>query len=198
MLNGEGWLDRKVKCKLTIIPILNYAHRTEYVLPVPPSPNLPDMDAVYLYPSICLFEGTHISLGRGTGKPFRLIGYPKFAERNPDHVTLKQFTPKSIPGVALHPPFEDTLCDGWDLSGKGYETVKKRQLNLHWLTAMYQLYPDQEYFFTPFFEKLAGTDQLRKQISNNESEEQIRSSWKPEIDRFKKIRKKYLIYPDFE
>jgi uncharacterized protein YbbC (DUF1343 family) len=202
MLNGEGWLKKSVKCDLKVIPCANYTHRTEYVLPIPPSPNLPDMDAIYWYPSICFLEGVRASLGRGTEKPFRYIGYPGFNNENDSSFIAKtiSFTPKNIPGIAVHPPFEDTLCMGYDLSGGGRGILGLKNPGLYFppLYQFYKLSPDKENFFTPFFEKLAGTDQLRKQIIEGKSLREIHESWQPGIREFKKIRKKYLLYTDFE
>ena len=193
MLNGEGWLKDGEQCELKVIKVKNYTHHDLYQLPVKPSPNLPNMAAIYLYPSLCLFEGTAISVGRGTDKPFQQIGFPGFADGN------TSFTPKSINGVANHPPYQDTLCNGVELSDYGmmYMTNLK-QLNLQWLIGMYQAYPDKNKFFTNYFTKLAGTATLKEQIINGVSEDEIRKSWKPAIDKYKKIRKKYLLYEDFE
>ena len=191
MLNGEGWLKKKAKCNLTVIKVKEYLHFYKYQLPVAPSPNLPDMDAVYLYPSICFFEGTSISLGRGTSKPFRYIGFPD---------TLSSgisFTPRDIPGIALNPPYEDTLCKGLDLSGEGKKAAMQMSIQLKWLIQMYSVYPDKGKFFNKFFDKLAGTDQLRQQIIKNKSEEEIKKSWGKGIDDFMQIRKKYLLYFDY-
>lgn len=194
MLDGEGWLHpkKKGKCKLSIIPVKNYTHVDKYRLPVPPSPNLPNMDAVYLYPSVCFFEGTHVSLGRGTDKPFRLIGFPEYPGEE------VSFKPENIPGVATNPPYRDTLVRGKDLSGEGRNVVNSRSIQLKWLIEMYSVFPDKENFFNNFFDKLAGTSKLRKQIIDNKTEDEIRESWKEDIEDFKKIRKKYLHYKDFE
>ncbi len=192
MIDGEGWLKKKEKCKLTIVPVKNYNHKFMYQLPVPPSPNLPDMDAVYLYPSICLFEGTRISLGRGTNKPFRLIGFPDTIS---DGIT---FMPIDMPGYAMNPPYKDTICAGQDLSGEGRRVVALKSIQLKWLLSMYSRYPDKDKFFNDFFDKLAGTDKLRQQIMDNKSEEEIKKSWQEGIRQFKKIRKKYIKYKDFE
>jgi uncharacterized protein YbbC (DUF1343 family) len=192
MLNGEGWLQTKNKCNLRIIPIKNYEHKSKYRLPVPPSPNLPDMESIYVYPSICLFEGTNVSLGRGTDKPFRLIGYPT----NPNGGV--EFTPVGIPGVAPKPPFKDQVCKGIDVSADARRIDDLKKLELKYLLAMYAEYPDKNEFFTKFFENLAGTSELRKQIQANMSADEIRNSWKEPIEKFKVIRKKYLLYKDFE
>ncbi len=192
MINGEKWLRQKQKCNLKVIPVRNYFHSTKYRLPIPPSPNLPDLDAIYLYPSICFFEGTAISLGRGTEKPFRLIGYPGNDSGN------VAFKPQAILGVAPNPPYRDTLCSGLDLSGEGNRLIVEKKIQLKWLIDIYRFYPDKERFFNNFFDKLAGTSQLRKQIINKKTEAEIRKSWKKGIQKFKEIRKKYLIYVDFE
>jgi uncharacterized protein YbbC (DUF1343 family) len=192
MLNGENWIQSKAKCDLKVIPVRNYNHSILYSLPVPPSPNLPDMDAVYLYPSVCFFEGTKISLGRGTPKPFRMIGFPG------NKKGTVSFTPKDIPGVIQNPPYEDTLCKGMDLSGMGKRIVLEKRIKLNWLIAMYTLYPKKEKFFNNFFENLAGTGNLRAQMILKKSEDEIRKSWTEAISHFKTIRKKYLLYPDFE
>jgi uncharacterized protein YbbC (DUF1343 family) len=192
MLDGEGWLKTSKKCSFTIIPVKNYTHKNMYQLPVPPSPNLPDMDAVYLYPSICFFEGTRISLGRGTNKPFRLIGFPDSLK---DGIT---FIPMDLPGYSMNPPYKDTICSGQDLSGEGKPTALKKTIQLHWLLEMYYRYPNKKKFFTSYFDKLAGTSKMREQILSNKSEDDIKRSWIKGIEDFKKIRKKYLKYPDFE
>jgi uncharacterized protein YbbC (DUF1343 family) len=150
------------------------------------------MDAIYLYPSVCFFEGTGISLGRGTDKPFRFIGYPA------NDGGKISFTPKSLPGIALEPPYMDTLCKGIDLTGQGVLIANQPGIKLQWLIEMYKSYPAKEKFFTVFFEKLAGTNKLRDQIIKGMSEDEIKKSWKKDIDAFKQIRKKYLLYVDFE
>jgi uncharacterized protein YbbC (DUF1343 family) len=198
MLNGEGWLSKSAKCNLTVVPMSSYFHRTEYILPIPPSPNLPDMDAVYWYSSTCFLEGVRASLGRGTEKPFRYIGYPGLDTTGDSLGRKISFTPKNIPGIAVQPPYQDTLCTGYDLSGKGYSFIRRQKIDLKPLLTLYSKSPDKEHFFIPFFENLAGTDKLRKQIKDGLTEDQIRESWKPGIEAFKKIRKKYLLYPDFE
>lgn len=192
MLNGEGWLKKQVKCNLQVIKVRDYFHYYKYKLPIPPSPNLPDMDAVYLYPSLCFFEGTAISVGRGTDKPFRYIGFPDASNGD------TSFTPKNIPGVAMHPPYEDTLCRGFDLSNEGMKSTQQKSLQLKWLIQMYSAYPDKEKFFNNFFDKLAGTVELRKQIIENKSETEIKQSWQKSIDNYLQIRKKYLLYYDYK
>lgn len=194
MLNGEGWLAKKAHCNLKVISLINYDHKKKAVIRIPPSPNLPDMDAIYLYPSICLLEGAHVSLGRGTSKPFRLVGFPDFktADGEPDTT----FTPKDLKGVATNPPYKDTLCAGLNLIGYGSSISVKGEIDLSVLILMYERYPDKKNFFNKFFNNLAGNSELQEQIKNNVSPEEIKSSWKADIDAFKLIRKKYLLYSE--
>jgi uncharacterized protein YbbC (DUF1343 family) len=193
MVNGEGWLENGVKCELSVIPVENYTHRDFYELPVRPSPNLPNKNAVYLYPSLCLFEGTIVSVGRGTDFPFQVIGHPDFVTGS------YLFTPKSIPGVASKPKYEGVTCFGQNLTGFAENiTNQPHQLSLFWLIEYYKILKDKGSFFDNYFEKLAGTAQLRKQIEEGWSEVQIRESWQPGLEKFRQIRKKYLLYPDFE
>ena len=191
MLNGEKWLSHGLSCKLTVIPCLQYTHHTFYELPVRPSPNLPNMASIYLYPSICLFEGTPLSLGRGTDKPFQVFGSPLFPK------DLYTFTPRSMPG-AKEPPLKDQLCYGYDLSGDTKNVLQQtgNQLQLKWVIQAYQLYPQKDKFFTPFFNKLAGNSTLMQQIKDGKSEQEIRQSWEPALSHFKTLRKKYLLYKD--
>ena len=189
MITGEGWLHTEKDCNVTVIACKNWDHTDRYQLPIKPSPNLPDMNAVYLYPSLCFFEGTVVSVGRGTLKPFRQYGHPMFPE------TGYSFTPVSIPGASNHPKHENKLCNGY-LLDKEAETAKlEGRLNLNYLIGAWELIGDST-FFTPFFEKLAGTDLLRRQIMDGLSEEEIRGSWQEELYRFKKTRSKYLLYKD--
>jgi uncharacterized protein YbbC (DUF1343 family) len=177
---------------LTVIPCLNYTHKSRYTLPVKPSPNLPDMQSVYLYPSLCLFEGTPVSVGRGTPKPFQQFGHPSFPPGD------YSFTPESMPG-ALNPPQKGQLCYGDDLSQVNVEKVTGGRWSLQWLLKAYGLFPDKDHFFTgngAGFDRLAGTALLRQQIREGLTEEQIRKSWEPALSNFKKIRKKYLLYAD--
>lgn len=194
MINGESWLPNGLKCELEVIPCLNYDHNKIYHLPIKPSPNLPDSVAIYLYPSICFFEGTVVSVGRGTSTPFKVIGYPE----NPkgDYT----FTPKSLEG-AKDPKHEDELCKGLNLEEFGSQDFFKVQgLNLDWLIDFYNSSSNKKEFFDrpDFFDLLAGSSQLRLDIIAGKSEEQIKASWKESIDDFKKTRKKYLLYSDFE
>lgn len=186
MINGEGWLQGGVRCDLTVIPCENYTHRTPYSLPVRPSPNLGNDHAIKLYPSTCFFEGTVLSEGRGTVMPFETYGHPLLDGGF-------SFTPISIPGVASKPKFKGQVCYGEDLRDFIPEGGWNR-IHLEFLLRAYQNFPEKEAFFTPYFEKLAGTALLRKQIKEGWSEDQIRENWKPGIEAFKILKKKYLIY----
>lgn len=184
MINGEGWLGNEKKCDLQVIPVKNWKHSDPYSLPVRPSPNLPNDQAVKLYPSTCLFEGTVLSLGRGTQMPFQVVGHPDLKNMP------FQFTPVSIEGMSKNPPLENKVCYGLDL-----RTVPvKKQVDLSYLIQMYKAFPDKERFFNSYFEKLAGTARLREQIKQGVSEKEIRESWKEGLNRYEQIRSKYLIY----
>lgn len=189
MINGEGWLNNGKTCELTVIPCTEYNHNSYFELPIKPSPNLPNITSIYAYPSLCWFEGTCISIGRGTNLPFQQFGFPNCK------VGEISFTPKEIPGVSTNPPFENQLCKGIKVSFEKRPT----QLNLSWLMSMYASYPNKEKFFSApnFFDKLAGSSQLRKQVVEGVSEVDIRASWQADLDHYKTIRKKYLLYPDF-
>ena len=193
MLNGEKWLSGGKTCKLTVISCKNYDHKTMYELPVAPSPNLRSPVSVLLYPSLCLFEGTDVSVGRGTSKPFEVWGHPGF--KNMPY----SFTPVSTPG-AKTPPHKDEVCYGENLSLPTTALCKMLdgKMNLSWIKKAYSMSANKDSFFTPFFLKLTGTATLKKQLSEGWSEEEIRKSWQPGIDSFKQIRKKYLLYIDFE
>ncbi|WP_224996532.1 exo-beta-N-acetylmuramidase NamZ domain-containing protein [Cesiribacter sp. SM1] len=185
MINGEGWLAGQKQAKLTVVPMEQYTHNTPYVLPVRPSPNLPNQQSILLYPSLCFFEGTPISLGRGTPFPFQVIGYP-------DHrFGSFTFTPTPMPG-AKNPPLEGKQCWGLDLR----EVTPPNELDLGYVISFYQLFPEKEQFFKTFFNTLAGTDQLAAQIKQGLTEEQIRASWQPELESYKSKRTRYLLYPD--
>lgn len=185
MINGEGWLANGFKCDVEIITLKNWKHTDEYVLPIRPSPNLPNNQAVKLYPSICLFEGTVISLGRGTPTPFQVLGNPELKSMP------YQFTPVAIKGVANNPPHENKLCYGIDLRNVPVE----RKIDLSYLFTMYKAYPDKEKFFLPYFDILAGTTILKQQIKDGLTEGQIRESWKSDLEKYKVMREKYLLYP---
>jgi uncharacterized protein YbbC (DUF1343 family) len=189
MINGEKWLANGVQCNLTVVPVAGYHHNYFYAVPVRPSPNLPDMKSVYLYPTVCLFEGTNVSEGRGTEKPFQQFGAPYFKGGN------GTFTPRSIPVLSLKPKHEGRLCRGYDLSGTHLEDLQAiRQLELRYLLEFYRQAPDKAKFFETSFDLLAGSDALRKQITAGLSEAQIRQSWQPGLEAFREMRKKYLLY----
>ncbi len=193
MINGEMWLCDSIKCNLTIIPVLNYTHFYRYKLPIAPSPNLQTMQAIYLYPSLCLFEGTAMSIGRGTNKPFEVLGHPTLPIGN------FTFIPMSIHGKSENPIYKDKVNTGFDLSEYANVFLKENnEINLFWIIDMYNNFENKNEFFNNFFDKLAGDSLLRYQIINGMTENQIKNSWKPEIAKFKQIRKKYLLYPDFE
>ncbi len=192
MINGERWLKDSLKCNIKVITCKNYAHNLLYKLPVRPSPNLPNMESVYLYPSLCLFEGTNVSIGRGTDKPFQCIGKPDFEGGN------YTFTPKPIPGVADDPPYKNQQCSGFVLNNFPEQyLINSRKIYLMWLTGCYEKEKDKSKFFNDFFDKLAGTDTLRKQIIAGTPEKDIRKSWEPGLSNFRKTREKYLLYPDY-
>ncbi len=190
MINGEGWLKANVKCDLTVVPCTGYDHNVFYDLPIKPSPNLPNMPAVYLYPSLGLFEGTVVSVGRGTDRPFQCIGYPG----NP--VGQFHFTPVSMPG-AKDPPHKGIECTGIDLREYGaFQSRMEKRLRLHWIIGFYTEAVHKESFFSAFFDNLAGGPDLRERIVRGEDEETIRASWQPALQEFLKVRSKYLLYAD--
>ena len=190
MINGEGWLAGGRKCNLTVIPCTGWDHGTEYVLPVKPSPNLPNQTAIYLYPSVCFFEGTTASLGRGTPFPFQVYGHP-------DMKGSFTFTPVSIPGVSLHPPQENKLCHGRDLRVDGVRELSSNPcLMVEWIIEARRNMTGGGEFFNAYFNTLAGTGKLREQISRGDSPAAIRESWKAGLHRFQQTRTKYLLYPD--
>ena len=189
MVKGEGWLGEDKKCELTVIPVENYTHSTRYELPVRPSPNLPDMTAIYLYPSLCFFEGTVMSVGRGTEKPFQYIGYPD------SPVGDIMFTPLPNKG-APDPPHKDKSCRGFDVANHINSPSNLNKIDLQWLILFYNTHKEKEKFFNNFFNTLAGTNTLREQIINDVSEEEIKKSWQPDLRKYKEMRKKYLIYED--
>jgi uncharacterized protein YbbC (DUF1343 family) len=220
MILEEGWLSKEAMeaytqnvlaatyppgakyFGLTVIPNGNYTHKSKYSLPVKPSPNLPDMGSIYWYPSTCFFEGTVLSEGRGTEKPFQIFGHPSFPK------TLYKFTPTSREG-AKEPKLKNQVCYGWNLSGPTETVLKKvdNKVQLGWLIVAYNLFQDKDKFFIlpkngnadeSFFNKLAGNATLMQQIKKGTSEKDIRKSWEPKLKAFKQIRKKYLMYPDFE
>jgi len=191
MLNGEGWLKNGEKCKLKIIRVANYKHSMPYELPVNPSPNLNTAKSILLYPSVCLFEGTTLSLGRGTMAPFLQIGHPALQGKY-DY----SFTPVSIKGMSEDPPQKNKTCYGIDLKNYDTNTIySSAKLNLAWLIELYKAFPDKDHFFNAYFTKLAGTTTLRKQIEEGKTEAKIRAGWEPALSRYKAMRMKYLLYP---
>lgn len=196
-LNGEGYL--KEPCKIKVIKVANYDHTTLYDLPINPSPNLNTQQAVVLFPSLCMFEGTAINEGRGTYMPFTILGAPALKGKY-----SFSYKPVSIPGMSERPNQKDSVCYGIDLRSYDISPLRKsRQINLSWVIELYNAYPDKANFFqqerangvSPFDLRI-GTDQLRKQIIAGMSEAEIRKSWEPGLQKFKAIRAKYLLYPD--
>lgn len=218
MIAGEGWLSEKANAKYAyyktadnsadtpfhfqVIKCKGYDHKTQYVLPVKPSPNLPNIQSIYLYPSTCFFEGTVLSEGRGTNKQFQVFGHPSLPKN------LYSFTPNPNEG-AKSSKLYGQVCYGWDLSGTPEEVLAKvnNHVQVKWLMEAYNLFPEKDKFFLlpksgrmeeSFIDKLAGNDDLWQQIRDGKSEQEIRKSWEPKLSEFKKIRKKYLLYDDFE
>jgi uncharacterized protein YbbC (DUF1343 family) len=183
MINGEKWLKDGAQCQLTVVPILNYSRKSDYVLPVKPSPNLPNAHAINLYASLCLFEGTNVSVGRGTDTQFQIYGSPYLPKSD------FSFTPKPNLG-AKEPLYKDQICYGEDLT----KIEKVKHLELKWLIKTYNSSSERPKFFNDFFIKLAGTKQLKQQIIDGKSETEIRKSWEKGLNDFKEMRKKYLIY----
>lgn len=195
--NSKGW-------KLTVIKCRNYTHNSKYILPHKPSPNLPGASSVYWYPSTCFFEGTVLNEGRGTDKPFQIFGHPSLPKN------LYAFTPVANAG-ASDPKLKDQLCYGWSLPDDTEQILQEidNHIQIKYLLQTYKLFPDKENFFIKpkkndikpadyFFNKLAGNADLMQQILDGKTEKEIRASWEPKLNAFKKIRKKYLLYPDFD
>lgn len=188
MANGEGWLKNGVKCDLKVITCENYTHATYYNLPVKPSPNLPNQNSIYLYPSLCFFEGTNLSVGRGTSFPFQVFGSPEMPDKG------FSFTPQSVPG-AKTPRFMGEKCFGTDLrNALTNGLVPKPGMNLEWVINAYNDYPQKDKFFTSYFDVLAAGPGIREQIIKGMTAEQIRETWKPGLEQFGKKRQKYLLY----
>lgn len=186
MAVGEGWC---APCRLTVVACRNYTHATEYLLPVAPSPNLPTQRAVYLYPSLCLFEGTPVSVGRGTDRPFECYGHPALRGA----AWADRFTPRPTTG-AKHPPLEGEECRGEDLSTMPLEEARGVGLSLGWLIAACRNLGMGERFFTPMFEKLIGVGYVREMILAGASEEEIRARWTDDLVRYRTLRARYLLY----
>jgi len=185
MINAEKWLKNGVQCNLEVVAMENYNHSKTYKLPVKPSPNLPNAQAINLYPSLCFFEGTNVNAGRGTAKQFQVFGSPFLDQNYFDY----QYTPKSMAG-AKNPKHLGKVCFGKELS----EHKRLEKINLEWLIEAYNNTEDKDEFFNAFFTKLAGTKQLQKQIEKGLSAEEIRASWQEGLDQFRTKREKYLIY----
>jgi uncharacterized protein YbbC (DUF1343 family) len=189
MINGEGWLTIQKQCKLTVIPVKHYTHKTRYEPPVQPSPNLPNYQAVRLYPSLCFFEATNVSIGRGTDFPFQVIGFPggkgDFA-----------FTPRDMPGVSNNPLHEEKECTGIDLR----DLKPVPQFTLKYFIDFYNQFEESEQFWKSkrWIELLSGSKKLYHQINKGLSEEEIRATWQNELEEYQSMRKKYLLYPDFK
>lgn len=198
MANGEGWLEDKVQCKLKIIPVANYTHDMPYTLPVSPSPNLNTQQAVLLYPSTCMFEGTYVNHGRGTYFPFIVFGSPAYKG-----IYSFSYTPKSIKGMSTSPLFMDQVCYGLDLRNYDTDLLRKsRQINLKWIMELYKNSPEKEKFFDGSLSKQMnnieiqiGSGLFRQQIIDGVPESEIRASWEPGLSNYKLMRKKYLLYP---
>ena len=194
MINGEKWLANGIQCDLMVVTCQNYGHSDFYELPIKPSPNLPNMASIYLYPSLCLFEGTNVSIGRGTEKPFQMIGSPLISE------TGFSFIPKPSPG-AKHPKLDGEKCNGYDLEDFGEHYLRSfGKLYLHWIVAIYQESSNKVDFFRKdgFFLLLTGDGELRNMIEAGKDADEIWKSFQSEILSFKFTRKKYLLYSDFE
>lgn len=191
MADGEGWLTggKRLGDKLTVIPCQNYTHQTRYQLPIPPSPNLRSMTAIYLYPSLCYFEATDVSIGRGTEKPFEIYGHPCLKDLGYDF----SFTPQSVAG-AKNPPQLGNVCYGRDLSGLDHEEIIAAQINLEYIIDAYRNLGADSKFFSSFFEKLIGNSQIRTMIADGMTADQIRASWSEDVEQFIQQRRKYLIY----
>ncbi len=184
MINGEGWLENQIFCDLTVIPCQNYTHQMDYKLPVRPSPNLPTSRSISLYPSLCFFEGTVWSAGRGTDFPFEVVGHPELPQ------TDFSFVPKANAG-AKYPKHEHKTCYGFDLRDAAYRTDT---LQLGFLVKAYEQFPQKEEFFNNFLTKLAGTTKLQKQIESGMSAAEIRQSWQTDLQEYERIRENYLLY----
>jgi uncharacterized protein YbbC (DUF1343 family) len=184
MINGEKWLPGGATCELEVVKMQNYTHDTPYSLPIKPSPNLPNDQSIMLYPSLCLFEGTIMSMGRGTYFPFQVVGYPD------ERFGPFRFSPISIDGMAKNPPYENQVCYGVDLRNEPVED----KVSLEYLIRFYKLAENKDKFFNNFFNNLAGNDILIKQIKDGKSEDEIRKTWEKDLEAYKIMREKYLLY----
>lgn len=198
MLNGEGWLTNKVKCKITVITVANYDHSMPYDLPVKPSPNLNTQQSILLYPTLCLFEGTYVSQGRGTLFPFTVLGAPALKGKY-----SFSFTPVSRPGMSETPLHQDKACYGLDLRNYDISNIRKaKALNIQWMINLYKAYPNKADFFNTklskqmgSIDKLSGVYSFKQMIIAGKSEKEIRASWEPGLSKYKEMRKQYLLYP---
>lgn len=192
MIKGESWLGNGLSCDLIVIPCLGYTHKSRYVLPVNPSPNLPNQRAIFLYPTLCFFEGTVISVGRGTNKPFQQYGHPLLLNSE------TSFVPKSMLG-ATNPPFVNEVCFGFDLSNSNdMPDTLNAGIQLNIIIDAYKNFPKKDEFFNSFYKRLAGNDLLELQIKKGMSAAAIKATWQNDLNNFKLLRKKYLLYEDFE
>lgn len=193
MINGENWLSNSSKCNIDYVLCKNYTHSDLYKLPINPSPNLSSMNSIFLYPSLGIFEGTVMSVGRGTDFPFQVVGSPELKTEK------FSFTPRSIKGASSNPPYEGLICYGYDLRNIGENFMfDRKQISLEWLIKTYNAYPEKKKYFNSFFNTLMGTSLVKTMIIAGKSEEEIRNTWKEDLLKFKEIRKKYLLYEDFE
>jgi len=198
MLNGQGWLKNKLKCTLNVITVANYDHDMPYELPVKPSPNLNTQQSILLYPTLCLFEGTYISQGRGTLFPFTILGAPALKGKY-----KFSFTPVSRKGMSETPLHQDKACYGLDLRNYDISNIRREKtLNLKWMLELYKAYPVKADFFNNklskqmgSIDKLSGTYTLKQQVIAGKSEKEIRASWEPGLSKYKEMRKQYLLYP---
>ncbi len=190
MINGEGWLNKNIRCRLEIITCKNYNHSTIYIPPVKPSPNLSNITAIRLYPSLCLFEATNVSVGRGTLFPFQVIGYPDSSFGN------FTFTPAPIKGVSNNPIHNGKLCYGDDLRN----SEMNHKFTLSYFISYFEKFSNKEAFWNSkrWIELLTGDPNFYKQIDKGLNEAEIRKSWQPDLEKYKTTRSKYLLYPDSE
>jgi uncharacterized protein YbbC (DUF1343 family) len=190
MVNGEAWLKNKIRCKLSVIPLKNYDRNCSYQLPIKPSPNIPNAEAVLLYPGLGLFEGTIMSLGRGTDFPFQVVGHPDFS------VKTFSFMPKPS-ALSKEPKYFNRLCYGLDLRNGSYTLMHPRKINLGLVISVYETLANTD-FFDENFNYHAGNSELQQQLKNKVSEQEIRKSWEADLQAFRALRSKYLLYPDFK
>lgn len=190
MINGEGWLDGNLRCNLKVVPVKNYKHSDSYELPVKPSPNLPNQASIRLYPSLCLFEATTVSIGRGTEFPFQVVGFPNI--RFGDFI----FTPQSIKGVSAKPLHEGKQCFGIDLRKESFD----QKFTLSYFIQFFNQFENPDLFWSSkrWIDLLSGDPNFYSQINEKRSESEIRQSWQSDLLKYKTMRKKYLLYPDFE